>query len=268
LLIPFYMGYMRLVLWTSRVEYYGMDRFQEARRQHEGLLVALWHENVFFVAYLFRELHLSTLASESDFGTLITGLLKRCNGFIFRGGSGKKKRPRKSGILLEMIKHMLAYRYPVFGITVDGSRGPAHVLKPGVVALARSTGAPLMTIHVASRPRIRVRTWDRTRIPLPFGRIFVYTEGPLFFPEEAHGSSDAFESFRKEVEDHLKETYRLTEHYLDSGERPVPLPDRSPPGYGEAQWRSGKTILRSEEERLTPLLREKPLDRCRSDHSS
>ena len=60
-------------------------------------------------------------------------------------------------------------------ITPDGPRGPARVVQPGAIWLARLSGRPLLPVAFACRPAIRVGSWDRIQIPLPLGRgVFVY----------------------------------------------------------------------------------------------
>ena len=50
-------------------------------------------------------------------------------------------------------------------LTVDGPRGPARVVQPGVVQLARLTGAWILPITSScSKPRF-LASWDRYLLP-------------------------------------------------------------------------------------------------------
>ena len=60
-----------------------------------------------------------------------------------------------------------------FGITPDGPRGPRQELKPGVLALARKTGAWVVPVCVGYSRAWRLRTWDQLLIPKPFCRAVV-----------------------------------------------------------------------------------------------
>jgi lysophospholipid acyltransferase (LPLAT)-like uncharacterized protein len=63
------------------------------------------------------------------------------------------------------------------GIAVDGPHGPARVLRPGALWLARLSGRPLVVIGAAARPALRARWWDHHLIPSPHARIaLVYGE--------------------------------------------------------------------------------------------
>ncbi|MBI4618529.1 MAG: DUF374 domain-containing protein [Planctomycetes bacterium] len=235
-----YIFYMNLVWRTSKVEMFGVAGMVETRRRHGGIVQVLWHETVFFVAYAFRELSGSTLASKSDFGQLITNMLERCNFVVLRGGSSKKG--RRTGILRELIDHMRTYRDVSYGITVDGSRGPCHVMKPGALAIARATGTPLYRVHVSCRPNLRAPTWDRTIIPLPFSRITILFEGPTFCPADV--SNAEFERIRVDLETALETTRARAEAHSDGAHLDPELDNR----------RTGGLLLRPGEF-LTPIRR-------------
>ncbi len=63
------------------------------------------------------------------------------------------------------------------GIAVDGPHGPARVLRPGALWLARLTGRPLVVVGAAAWPSFRAPWWDRHLIPMPHSRMaLVYGE--------------------------------------------------------------------------------------------
>ena len=56
----------------------------------------------------------------------------------------------------------------------DGPYGPAHVLRDGVLDLSIATGAPVLALRLECSNAIRIPTWDRKLVPLPFSRIDVH----------------------------------------------------------------------------------------------
>ena len=67
--------------------------------------------------------------------------------------------------------------------------------------LAQLTGLPIVPTAAAGSSDWRLDTWDRFRIPRPFGRCrFAY--GP-FLSVPRRMDEDEFESHRREVEDRL-----------------------------------------------------------------
>src|SRR5258706_8422081 len=90
-----YMTYMWLVRMTSRHDDVLLTPLLlGAVERHDRAIAALWHQEVFSVAYNYRHLHGHTLASVSDFGAVITAMLRRCNFVVFRGGAGSSSRRR------------------------------------------------------------------------------------------------------------------------------------------------------------------------------
>jgi lysophospholipid acyltransferase (LPLAT)-like uncharacterized protein len=86
--------------------------------------------------------------------------------------------------VLRQLARMLASGVPV-GLLTDGPRGPALRSKIGVASLARLTGVPITPIAVAARPRLRLRSWDRTLLPLPFARVVFRFGDPIPVPSDA-----------------------------------------------------------------------------------
>jgi lysophospholipid acyltransferase (LPLAT)-like uncharacterized protein len=60
----------------------------------------------------------------------------------------------------------------------DGPHGPAHVVKDGVLDLAIATGAPVVAMRCACHRALRLPTWDRKLVPVPFSRIDVFYAPP------------------------------------------------------------------------------------------
>ena len=199
-----YVAYMRFVWATSRVSDHGLLELNEIGRRHNGAVALLWHEEVFSVAFAYPYIGLRghTLASVSDLGHLITKALERCGYVVFRGGSSSKSSRRRSEALFDMIEHMQTHDRVIYGLTVDGSSGPAYRIKPGGVIIARACDKPIVLGRTWYKRVIRLGTWDRTAIPLPFNVITTYMRGPYRVPKDAD-APEAFERFCRALEDDL-----------------------------------------------------------------
>eukprot|EP01133_Synstelium_polycarpum_P001213 gene1213-1402_t len=56
----------------------------------------------------------------------------------------------------------------------------------GVILLAKLSGRPIIPIcYMTSRRKILEKSWDKTTIPLPFGRSGLIVGDPIFVPEDA-----------------------------------------------------------------------------------
>ena len=119
-----------------------------------------------------------TMASQSKDGEIIAGWLER-NGYVVVRGSTTRG---GSQALREMVRHVRSGRNAA--LTVDGPKGPARVVAPGVVQLARLTGAWILPItSSSSRPRF-LRSWDRYLLPGPFSENVVAYGEPFPVSDE------------------------------------------------------------------------------------
>jgi hypothetical protein len=66
------------------------------------------------------------------------------------------------------------------GMAVDGPKGPLHEPKPGILTLARKTGAAIIPLRVRPSACWRLkRTWDAYFIPKPFSAVTLDYLPPL-----------------------------------------------------------------------------------------
>lgn len=225
---------------TGRIEIIGCDRLVETMRRHERVALALWHENLIMAIYALRECRPTTLASKSDIGDVIATILERLHYKVFRGGTSRGK-SRRSPALDEMVAYFKSHRDILLAITVDGSAGPARKMKPGIIALSEQAQAPIFVMHCECRPCFRIWTWDKTRIPLGFGKVVILLEGPLL-PEPAGISG--FRKSRDKTDLLLRDTCRRAEAYLKTGDLlPADEALGLDPSYGKGETRRGKSLF-------------------------
>jgi lysophospholipid acyltransferase (LPLAT)-like uncharacterized protein len=87
-------------------------------------------------------------------------------------------------------------------ITPDGPRGPVYVIQDGIIALAQLSGMPIIPVSYHLSWKIRVRSWDRFQIPLPFSRCEMIYEKPIRVPRETTATDR--ENYRLQLENALK----------------------------------------------------------------
>jgi lysophospholipid acyltransferase (LPLAT)-like uncharacterized protein len=93
----------------------------------------------------------------------------------------------------------------------------ARVAGLGVVKLAQHSGRPIYPVAIASSRRKVLNNWDRTAINLPFSRIAMVANEPIWVPQDA--SAEVLEEKRAAVESELN---RLTEHAHNLADRGRP----------------------------------------------
>jgi lysophospholipid acyltransferase (LPLAT)-like uncharacterized protein len=168
----------RATLKTRRVHF---DRYLELRARGVPILFALWHGRMFLSIQAHRHEGILTMASRSKDGEIIARWLERNGYAVVRGSSTRGG----SEALRDMVRRVRAGA--TAALTVDGPTGPARVVQPGIVHLARLTGGWILPITFSSdRPRF-LASWDRYLTPLPFSKNVVLYGQP--FPID-DGTSD------------------------------------------------------------------------------
>ena len=157
-------GLHRLLI---RVETLHEDRFRQLQTRGVPILFALWHGRMYLSIQQHRRQGIVTMASQSKDGEVIAEWLARNGYVVVRGSTTRGGGPG----LREMVRHVRSGRHAA--LTVDGPKGPAHVVQLGIVQLARLTEGWILPITSASsRPRY-LESWDRYLLPLPFSRNVV-----------------------------------------------------------------------------------------------
>jgi len=189
LLVRLMSGYLALTYRTLRWTREGQDLAQGVWAQSlatgEGAILALWHSRVPVGPATWPQgpdkPEIRVLVSQSRDGEFIARVIARLGLPSIRGSSLKKTDTAKNKGGEQAFRDMVKWVKDggAMAITPDGPRGPVEVLQKGAVALARVSGAPVLFVGVAMQPCIRLGTWDRTIIPLPFARAAMVWDGPV-----------------------------------------------------------------------------------------
>lgn len=171
---------------------------------NEPAIYCIWHNRLMlsmriyfgFVAKRKRSTGLAALVSASKDGALLARILEDFGVQAVRGSSSR----RGPQALLELTTW--AERGYDLAITPDGPRGPCYIVQEGVMSLAQLTSRPVVPVSCGLHPKIRLRSWDRFQIPLPFGKCVVRFGEPIRVPREA--TDEERESLRAQLEQRLR----------------------------------------------------------------
>lgn len=216
----FYTGYMGIVWRTSRVSVSGLEPARGVFERSGGFVGLLWHEDSVLSYYGWSKLgvHPHVLVNESFAGDISAAIARRCGYTVVRGGASSGRSRKRPAALREMIAYMAGHAGVVYGIAVDGSKGPPYVLKRGALVIARECRMPVALVRIAASRCLRLPTWDRMAVPLPFGRIRVMVDAPHWIPAEAR-SHDALLHVAAHLESRL---LTLAAESLRALDRPLP----------------------------------------------
>ena len=181
-------AYLGATLATMRWRFENLAAADAAIASPDGVIALFWHGRIALAVVCRRVLKRKSrrvLISNSPDGELIAKIVERLSFPAIRGSSTMDNRAnrRSIGAFRDAVKFLDAGG--VVAITPDGPRGPAERMPEGPVMLARARQTPVFLFGLAARPAVTLRSWDKTRIPLPFSRGCVVFEGPLIIPRGA-----------------------------------------------------------------------------------
>ena len=159
------------------------------------VLLCTWHQQFFaairhFQAY--RAFHPALMISKSADGEMIAGVASRTGWDPVRGSSSKEGRVALQAMIDKLRTGRLAAHI------VDGPRGPAGIVKPGVIRLAHGAEAMIVPFYIEADKAWYFNSWDRFMLPKPFSEIRLIFEDMLRFSPSS--DETVFEGQRRELE--------------------------------------------------------------------
>jgi lysophospholipid acyltransferase (LPLAT)-like uncharacterized protein len=137
-----------------------------------AIFVSLHRDLLPAIMYL-KPTKLAIVISSSPDGDILVHTLGSANYNFVRGASGQD-----GGRAFVGMKKMLESGVSV-GVAVDGPLGPYGKIHDGALHLARMTGHPIIPIKAVPSCAVKLKTWDRTVLPLPFSRVRIESGKPL-----------------------------------------------------------------------------------------
>ncbi len=164
------------------------DRREMANRLGPGI-VALWHgQHLMMPCIKLPEMELTAMISRSADAELNARVLALVGVNTARGsgGRGDGHNLSKGGAraLVELKRALDAGQWAT--MIADIPHGTPREAGIGVVTLAKISGKPVIPVaYATSRRKVLEKTWDKTTIPLPFGRAALTVGDPIDVPSNA-----------------------------------------------------------------------------------
>ena len=195
-LIWLFVRFVRLVFATNRWRTVGREDADALLGAGQPFIAAFWHGRLMMAPHCWQaKATMHVIISTHRDGENIARAVRHLGVAAIRGSTtrGGTAAIRSSLRLLKEGGYL--------GITPDGPRGPRMRAQPGIVALARLSGAPIVPVTFAVSRRKVVNSWDRFVIALPFGRGVVLWGAPLYVAADADKA--ALEESRWTLEERL-----------------------------------------------------------------
>jgi lysophospholipid acyltransferase (LPLAT)-like uncharacterized protein len=199
-------GFIRLIGPTLRVCVCREEGAQQTAGQRP-LILSFWHACIIPATYLFRDVGIRVMSSNSYDGEYMGRIIHKF-GFVAVKGSSSRNAVRA----LLGLRRALEQGWAV-AFSIDGPRGPRSKVKPGPVALARSSAVAMSTFHIAVQSAWVLNTWDRLIIPKPFSRVLLRFGKLIPVPEDA--SDEDLEGYQRELQNSLDRICEFAEANVD-----------------------------------------------------
>ena len=195
LVISFLYHVVRLYSLTFRLRVEN-EAVWMAHLDHGGrILLCGWHQQFFSAIRHFREYRAyrpGIMISQSKDGEIIAGVARKSGWRPVRGSSSTGGRAAMLAVIRQIMETRLA------GHIVDGPRGPAGVVKPGLIRMAQVTHSAIVPMFISADRAWYFNSWDRFMLPKPLARVTLRF-GDMIQLERTRGD-DAFETQRRSIE--------------------------------------------------------------------
>jgi lysophospholipid acyltransferase (LPLAT)-like uncharacterized protein len=193
---PLISAVLQLLALTVRVRLVGFDALLDPWRRGERVILAFWHDRALLMPLQVRGQPVCIMNSQSHDGEIVSRTVARWGIRSVRGSATR-------GGLRGFLQLVDAFRKGEnLVLAPDGPRGPRHEAKPGVIHLGKATGAPIVPVSYAAHRCVRLGSWDRLIVPLPFSRVTFVVEEPVVVPRDA--GAERIEELRHELERRLE----------------------------------------------------------------
>lgn len=165
--------YLRLALSTSKFRVEGAEHEQKLLDEGKAGIFSFWHGNMLFPVYLRRDRDIHVLSSLSRDGEMMARFVGKFGYRTIRGSSSRGGLRALVGMKKVVDKGYFA------AFTPDGPRGPIHHVEGGVVLLSKIAQVPILAAGLAASRCWTLNSWDRCKVPKPFGRVAVSIDAPF-----------------------------------------------------------------------------------------
>lgn len=166
---------------TSRFQVSGLDNLEAARATGQPLVLVTWHGmTMMLVSFFSGRLDTSkiVLLMPDDWrGGALSVFASLVGAEPFPMNLTGEESMATARKLAELVRRV-RQGYDCY-ITPDGPDGPAYVIKPGAVYIARRANAVMLPLGAYVRHGYRLNRWDQYAVPYPFSRISISIGAPM-----------------------------------------------------------------------------------------
>lgn len=173
-------GYLKFCYATTRWHFEGKAEVEQVWAEGGPVILMFWHERLHLghAGWPYpglpksRAQQVAVLTSLNKFGDVIALINTHFSHHTIRGSTAKKSDPAKNKGGAQAFRDLLRWvrQGNCAATTPDGPRGPRRYLQEGSLKLSQMCEARMVCLGLATHNHLRFNSWDRMRLPLPFGK--------------------------------------------------------------------------------------------------
>lgn len=201
---------LRLLSFSYRKIYIGTENRKMAKDKspYKTYVYAVWHQNILSTLLTHTDEKYTMIISASKDGDIMAGAIEKFGHNTSRGSSSRDGKKA----LISVIK-IMKLGFPA-SMAVDGPKGPIHVVKPGVLEMARLTESAVVPLSYYSKNFWCFnKSWDKFRLPKPFTTLVAVIGDPIFI--DPNISREDFEELQKTIALKIHEGEVIAKNYLN-----------------------------------------------------
>jgi lysophospholipid acyltransferase (LPLAT)-like uncharacterized protein len=169
-------AYLKFCFKTQRINFPDKEIAENFYKQNKPGIIAFWHGRIAFMPFICPEPERTfVMISIHRDGSLINDIISRFGISTIRGSTNRPSTHAKGAkdrggrkAMTEILKKLKQSN--LCAITPDGPKGPAMKVYPGIIKISELADAPILPISFSTTKGIKINSWDRFLLPLPFGR--------------------------------------------------------------------------------------------------
>ena len=198
---------LNIAFKTSKFNVHGEENLKDSIASDSPTMICVWHSRFLYSVYFLKDNNYDiwALSSTHKDSEILAKVLKRWKVNLIRGSS---TRGWKNAIV--EMKKKLEDSNNIIALTNDGPKGPPRIAKPGSVKLAVKQNANIITMTATASKFFELKSWDKLRIPKPFGTIDLHISAPLSLDENKineSGDVEYLSDFMNEFEQKIDREY-------------------------------------------------------------
>lgn len=190
---------LRSIRGSLRIRHVANEEIDRFNAEGTNYILAFWHSDNLYAVFSRVRMPAVPVISHHRDGEMMVSLMRRFGITDFARGSSTRG---GANALRELIRW--AKKGVNLAIAPDGPKGPVYEVKDGVIAAARMSGIPIIPFRFHPERCIDfARSWDHSRLPLPFSRA-IYIYGPALRVDRNAGPEE-LESARMQLQNTMNE---------------------------------------------------------------